>query len=163
MEKVIENFLTYVTVDTESSPESTATPSTAKQHDLAKLLVEQLQKMGAEEIAYDKEHCYVYASVPASKGCEDKPVIGFIAHMDTSPAMSGAGVKPRIIENYDGKDIVLNQEKQMIMRVGDCSLQTMLILWMVRDCLSWDCPARICVQVAVISTGSTSMPALMIW
>lgn len=119
MEKVIENFLAYVKVDTESSEESATTPSTAKQHDLAKLLVEQLQKMGAEEIAYDKEHCYVYASVPAVSGCEDVPVIGFIAHMDTSPAVTGAGVKPRMIEDYDGKDIVLNQEKAIVMRTAD--------------------------------------------
>ena len=83
MEKVIENFLTYVRIDTESSEESTTTPSTMKQHDLAGLLVEQLQKMGAEEITYDKERCYVYASVPASAGCENAPVIGFISHMDT--------------------------------------------------------------------------------
>lgn len=91
MEKVIENFLTYVKVDTESSEESNTTPSTMKQHDLAKLLVEQLRKMGAEEIVYDKEHCYVYASVPAAAGCENVPVIGFIAHMDTSPAVTGRG------------------------------------------------------------------------
>ncbi|MBD5458109.1 MAG: peptidase T [Lachnospiraceae bacterium] len=119
MEKVIENFLTYVKVDTESSPESASVPSTAKQHDLAKLLTEQLQKMGAEEIVYDKEHCYVYASVPASAGGENAPVIGFIAHMDTSSAVTGAGVKPRMIENYDGKDIVLNQEKDIVMRTAD--------------------------------------------
>lgn len=119
MEKVIENFLTYVRIDTESSEESVSTPSTAKQHDLAKLLTEQLRKMGAEEIVYEKEHCYVYASVPASAGCENAPVIGFIAHMDTSPAVTGAGVKPRMIENYDGKDIVLHQEKSIVMRTTD--------------------------------------------
>lgn len=119
MEKVIEYFLTYVKVDTESSAKSTATPSTAKQHDLAKILTEQLQEMGAEEIVYDKKHCYVYASVPASAGCENAPVIGFIAHMDTSPAVTGAGVKPRMIENYDGRDIVLNQEKSVVMRTAD--------------------------------------------
>ncbi|MDE7277174.1 MAG: peptidase T, partial [Lachnospiraceae bacterium] len=119
MVKVIENFLTYVKVDTESSEESASTPSTAKQHDLARLLVEQLQKMGAEEITYDKECCYVYATVPAAPGCEDAPVVGFIAHMDTSPAVTGAGVKPHIIENYDGKDIVLNQEKNIVMRTAD--------------------------------------------
>ena len=119
MEKVIERFLEYVGMDTESSEESTSMPSTMKQHDLAALLARQLKEMGAEEIVYDKEHCYVYASVPASAGCEDMPVIGFIAHMDTSPAITGAGVKPRIIENYDGEDIVLNQEKQIITRVAD--------------------------------------------
>lgn len=119
MKKVIENFLTYVEIDTQSSEENLETPSTQKQHNLAELLVRQLTEMGAEEITYDKEHCYVYASVPASKGCENAPVIGFIAHMDTAPAVTGAGVKPRIIENYDGKDILLNQEKQIVMKVED--------------------------------------------
>ena len=99
MTKVIENFLEYVKIDTQSSEESTDTPSTPKQHDLAKVLVKQLQEMGAEEITYDEEHCYVYATVPASAGCGDAPVIGFIAHMDTSPAVTGAGVKPRIVED----------------------------------------------------------------
>lgn len=119
MKKVIENFLTYVEIDTQSSEENLETPSTQKQHNLAELLVRQLTEMGAEEITYDKEHCYVYASVPASKGCENAPVIGFIAHMDTAPAVTGAGVKPRIVENYDGKDILLNQEKQIVMKVED--------------------------------------------
>ena len=119
MEKVIDNFLKYITIDTESSEDSTSLPSTMKQHDLASLLEKQLQEMGAEEIVYDKEHCYIYASIPASAGCEDAPVIGFIAHMDTSPAMSGAGVKPRIIEDYNGEDIVLNEEKKIITRVAD--------------------------------------------
>lgn len=119
MEKVIELFLEYVQIDTESAEESTTMPSTMKQHDLAALLEKQLQEMGAEEIVYDKEHCYVYASIPATAGCGDAPVIGFIAHMDTSPAVTGAGVKPRIIENYDGRDIVLNEEKQVVMRVAD--------------------------------------------
>lgn len=119
MEKVIENFLTYVKIDTESSEDSTSTPSTEKQHDLAKLLAEQLKKMGAEEIVYDQEHCYVYASVPASKDCEKAPMIGLIAHMDTAPAVTGAGVKPRMVEDYDGKDIVLNQEKGIVMKTAD--------------------------------------------
>ncbi len=119
MEKVIENFLEYVCIDTESSEDSTSMPSTAKQHDLASLLEKQLRKIGAEEIVYDKEHCYIYASVPASAGCGDAPVIGFIAHMDTSPAMAGGGVKPRIIENYGGEDIVLNEEKGITTRVAD--------------------------------------------
>lgn len=119
MEKVIENFLTYVKIDTESSEESTSTPSTMKQHDLAEVLVEQLKQMGAEEITYDKERCYVYASVPAVPGCENAPILGFIAHMDTSPAVTGAGVKPRIIENYDGQDILLHQEKNIVMHTAD--------------------------------------------
>ena len=119
MERVIENFLQYVTIDTQSSEESSSTPSTSKQHDLAAVLEKQLREMGAEEITYDKEHCYVYATVPATAGCEQAPVIGFIAHMDTSPAVTGTGVKPRIVEDYDGKDLVLHQEKQIVMKVAD--------------------------------------------
>ena len=119
MERVIEKFLAYVKIDTESSEGSTTMPSTMKQHDLATLLEKELREMGAEEITYDKEHCYVYASIPASMGQEDAPVMGFIAHMDTSPAVTGAGVKPRIIEDYDGEDIVLHAEKQVVMRVAD--------------------------------------------
>ena len=97
MTKTIEKFLRYVKVDTQSDETSATNPSTAKQHDLAKLLVEELEAMGASEITYDMEHCYVYASVPATPGCEDAVTLGFIAHMDTSPAVSGAGVKPRIV------------------------------------------------------------------
>ena len=123
MSRVIENFLEYVKIDTESAEGSETTPSTLKQHDLARLLARQLQEMGAQEITYDKERCYVYASVPASKGYENAPVLGFIAHMDTSPAVSGADVKPRIIEDYDGKDIVLiegsEDTAQVILKVAD--------------------------------------------
>ena len=119
MSKVIEKFLNYVKIDTQSDESSTACPTTAKQHNLAKLLVKELEAMGADEITYDKEHCYVYATVPATKGCENRPVLGFIAHMDTAPAVTGENVKPRIIENYDGKDIVLNEEKNIVMKVSD--------------------------------------------
>ena len=119
MSKVIEKFLNYVKIDTRSDENSTACPTTAKQHNLAKLLVKELEAMGADEITYDKEHCYVYATVPATKGCENRPVLGFIAHMDTAPAVTGENVKPRIIENYDGKDIVLNEEKNIVMKVSD--------------------------------------------
>lgn len=119
MEKVIENFLQYVKIDTESAEGSVSTPSTQKQHDLAKVLAGQLETMGAEEVVYDRERCYVYASIPASEGCTGAPVLGFIAHMDTSPAAAGAGVKPRIVKDYDGNDIVLNEEKQIVMHVAD--------------------------------------------
>ena len=119
MSRVIEKFLNYVKIDTRSDENSTACPTTAKQHDLAKLLVKELEEMGAEDITYDTEHCYVYASIPASEGCDGRPVLGFIAHMDTSPAVTGENVKPRIIENYDGKDIVLSEEKNIVMKVSD--------------------------------------------
>ncbi len=119
MSKVIEKFLNYVKIDTRSDENSTACPTTAKQHNMAKLLVKELEEMGAEDITYDTEHCYVYASIPASEGCDGRPVLGFIAHMDTAPAVTGENVKPRIIENYDGKDIVLNEEKNIVMKVSD--------------------------------------------
>lgn len=119
MSKAVEKFLKYVVIDTQSREDSGACPSTEKQHNLAKLLVKELEEMGAEEITYDREHCYVYAGIPATRGMEDKPVIGLIAHMDTSPAVTGENVKPGIIENYDGKDIILNEEKKIVMKVED--------------------------------------------
>ncbi len=117
--RTIEYFLQYVMIDTQSDETTGVTPSTPKQHELAELLARQLQDMGAEEIAYDREHCYLYATIPATTGCENAPVLGFIAHMDTSPAVSGAGVKPRIIENYDGKDILLNEAENIVLSVSD--------------------------------------------
>ena len=119
MEKVTDRFLRYVQIDTQSDEEGTGTPTTEKQHELARLLVEELTEMGAEEITYDKEHCYVYASIPATEGMEKKPVMGFISHMDTSPAVSGANVRPRIITAYDGEDIVLNSGLGIVMKTAD--------------------------------------------
>ena len=116
---LIDRFLKYVSIDTCSDEESDTSPSTAKQHALAEVLSAQLQDMGAEDVFYDTEHCYVYATIPAAKGCENSPVIGFIAHMDTSPAMSGANVKPRIVREYDGKDIVLNAQENIVLKVSD--------------------------------------------
>lgn len=115
----VERFLRYVKVDTQSDEDSQTVPSTQKQHELAELLEKELREMGAAEITYDREHCYVYASVPASKGFEDRPTLGFIAHMDTSPAVTGADVKPRIVETYDGGDILLNSEREIVMRPAD--------------------------------------------
>lgn len=119
MSATIDYFLQYAQIDTQSDEDSHTTPSTAKQHNLAKLLVEQLEKMGAAEITYDREHCYVYASIPASEGCENAPVLGFIAHLDTSPAVTDTGVKPRIVENYNGEDIVLNEQENIVLRTED--------------------------------------------
>lgn len=119
LSKTIQNFLRYVTIDTQSDETTGTTPSTAKQHDLAVLLERQLREMGAEEITYDRERCYLYASIPASEGCENAPVLGYIAHMDTSPAVTGADVKPRIVEHYDGEDILLNAEKNIVLSTAD--------------------------------------------
>ena len=121
MEKLnpVERFLRYVQFDTQSDENANASPSTAKQHELAKALAAELKEMGAKEVTYDKKHCYVYATIPATKGFETAPTLGFIAHMDTSPAVTGANVKPRIIKKYDGKDIVLNKKKQIVMKVEE--------------------------------------------
>ncbi len=118
---VVEKFLLYVRIDTQSLEQySGKVPSTDKQWDLAHLLRDELLIMGASNVRLDKEHCYVYAEIPASldEG-ESAPAIGFIAHMDTSEAVSGKDVKPQIIENYDGKDIVLNEELGIVTRVSD--------------------------------------------
>jgi tripeptide aminopeptidase len=119
MSKTIDNFLQYIKIDTRSEDNTGTFPSTQKQHNLAKLLAGQLEAMGAEEITYDREHCYVYASIPASRGCENVPVLGLVAHMDTAPVVSGRDVKPRIVENYDGNDIVLNEKENIILKAAD--------------------------------------------
>lgn len=116
---VIERFLEYVKIDTCSDNDSKTSPSSFKQHDLASLLYEQLQEMGAREVHYDRTHCYVYGAILASEGYEDVPAVGFIAHMDTSPAMSGTNVKPRIVEKYDGQDIVLNEVLNIVLKTAD--------------------------------------------
>ena len=106
---LVERFLKYVSFDTQSSEESGVTPSTDKQMVFARFLKTELEQLGLEDIELD-EHGYLYATLPANT---DKPVptVGFIAHMDTSPDCSGANVNPRIVENYDGSDIVLCAEE----------------------------------------------------
>lgn len=118
MSKLIENFLRYVAIDTKSDEESETMPSTAKQHNLAELLVDELTALGIQNV-YDREHCYVYGFLEATEGFENAPALGFIAHMDTSPAVSGTNVKARIVENYDGKDIVLNKDKQIVLKTEE--------------------------------------------
>lgn len=115
-EKVLSRFLNYVSIDTQSDPNSTTTPSTQKQFDLAKVLVKELEEMGLEDITLD-ERCYIMAKLPGNT--EGISPIGFISHMDTSPDISGKDVKPRIIENYDGKDIVLNEELGIVTTLKD--------------------------------------------
>lgn len=115
---VIDRFLTYVKFDTQSDEKTNTSPSTMKQHKLAALLAEELEEIGAEDVFYDKEHCYVYCSIPSntSKKCA---AIGFIAHIDTADAVTGENVKPAIIKNYAGKDIVLNKKDKITMSVKD--------------------------------------------
>lgn len=119
MSVTIDRFLEYVKIDTGSDENTGTMPSTMKQHNLAALLVRQLEQLGATEITYDKEHCYVYASIPATKGYEDSPVLGLIAHMDTSPAVTGENVKPRIVSNYDGGEVLLNEEQSIVLSPRD--------------------------------------------
>ena len=107
-----DRFLKYVAIDTQSDENSESFPSTAKQFDLLNLLVEEMNALGLEDVTIDK-YGYVMGTIPASKGKEFAPVIGFLAHVDTSPDMSGKNVRPRIIEEYDGKDIVLNPSLTM--------------------------------------------------
>ena len=103
---VKEKFLDYVRFDTQSDETSATIPSTEKQKTLGAHLVEEMQRIGIADARMD-EHGYVYGSIPAN--CEKKNTIGFIAHMDTSPDFSGKDEKPRVIEQYDGGDIVLNE------------------------------------------------------
>ena len=119
MSRVIELFLQYIKIDTQSCEDSKTIPSTLKQHELATLLYEELTNMGADEIEYNKEHCYVYATIPAVAGFENAPVLGLVAHMDTSPAMTGYNVSPRIISSYNGGDILLNEAEKIIMKPAD--------------------------------------------
>ncbi len=115
----LDRFLQYVKIDTQSDEDSNTHPSTTKQHQLALLLSEELQAMGAQNVFYDRENCYVYATIPPSEGYETKKILGFIAHMDTSPAVSGENVLPKIVKNYDGGDILLNEKQDIWMKVSD--------------------------------------------
>ncbi|WZL89708.1 peptidase T [Salinimicrobium sp. 3283s] len=112
-QQIIDRFLSYVKIDTQSDETSESTPSTEKQWDLANKLKAELETMGMQEVSIDT-HAYVMATLP-SNVAHDVPVIGFVAHFDTTPDFSGTNVNPQIIENYDGKDIVLNKEKNIIL------------------------------------------------
>ena len=110
---ITNRFISYVTIDTESDPDNPAFPSTEKQWNLAKVLEKELIEIGLEDIELD-ENCYIMATLPSNLDY-DVPTIGFISHIDTSPDFTGANVNPQIIENYDGKDIVLNKEQNIIL------------------------------------------------
>lgn len=112
-QRIIDRFFGYVKIDTQSDPKSESTPSTEKQWDLANKLVEELKQIGMQEVSID-ENAYVMATLPANVSHE-VPVIGFVAHFDTTPDFSGTNVNPQIIENYDGGDIVLNKEKDIVL------------------------------------------------
>jgi tripeptide aminopeptidase len=110
---IIDRFISYITIDTESDPNSETTPSTAKQWDLANKLAEELKAIGLNDVSID-ENAYIMATLPSNVD-HDVPTVGFISHFDTSPDFTGANVKPQIIENYDGKDIILNKEQNIVL------------------------------------------------
>ena len=115
MDQIVNRFLKYVSFDTQSDEASSSTPSTEKQFRLAEYLVEELRAVGLEEVEMDAQG-YVYATLPSNVE-HAVPTIGFIAHIDTSPDASGANVQPRIVQNYDGTDIVLDAEAGIVTAV----------------------------------------------
>ena len=112
-QRLIDRFVGYVTVDTQSDPTSNTTPSTKKQWDLANKLVKELKAIGLEDITID-ENAYIMATLPSNVDTK-VPIIGFIAHFDTSPDFSGTNVQPKIVEDYNGGDIVLNKEQNIVL------------------------------------------------
>lgn len=115
--EVVNRFIKYVKFDTESNTETGLTPSTPGQMVLAREIEKELREMGLEDISLD-DNCYLMATLPANTD-KDLPSVGFIAHLDTSPDLTGANVNPRIVENYDGKIIVLNSEKNILLSPED--------------------------------------------
>ncbi len=117
-QEVLDRFLRYVKYDTQSSEESESYPSTEKQKEFLKLLEEELKELGASDVEMD-QYGYVMATVPANTSKESVPTVGFIAHVDTSPEVSGAGVKPIVWENYQGQDLVLPGDSSQVLRFSE--------------------------------------------
>jgi tripeptide aminopeptidase len=118
-ESILEKFLKYVAIDTQSNESSETTPSTQIQFDLAKILVEELKTLGIKDADVDN-HCYIYATIPSNLSNDKKvPTIGFLAHLDTSPDSPGKDVKPQVIKNYQGGDIVLPADKNIVIRMDE--------------------------------------------
>jgi tripeptide aminopeptidase len=113
MQHIIDRFISYVTIDTESDPNSDTCPSSEKQWDLANKLVDELKAMGMEDVTIDK-HAYIMATLPSNVD-HSVPTIGFVSHFDTTPDYTGANVKPQIIPNYNGGDILLNKEENIVL------------------------------------------------
>ncbi len=116
---VTDRFLSYVAVDTQSAEDAPCVPSTDKQRVLGRMLAEELRSLGAADVYFDEEHCYVYGHIPATDGGAAKRTLGFLAHMDTSPDASDTDVKPRIVSDYDGGDIVLNDDGPIVLKTAD--------------------------------------------
>lgn len=110
---LIDRFISYVTIDTESDPNSDTTPSSAKQWDLARKLADELEAMGMSDVTID-DNAYIMATLPSNVSHE-VPTIGFVAHFDTTPDFTGKDVNPQIIENYDGGDIILNADQNLVL------------------------------------------------
>ncbi len=114
---IVDRFIKYVRIDTQSNENNTQTPSTQKQFNLAKEVEKEAVEMGLSDVSLDN-NCYLMATLPANTK-KSVPTIGFIAHFDTSPDMSGENVNPRIVKTYDGKDIVLNESKEVVLSPDD--------------------------------------------
>ena len=113
MQHIIDRFISYVTIDTESDASSNTTPSTEKQWDLANKLVEELKQIGLQDVTID-ENAYIMATLQSNVD-HDVPTIGFVSHFDTTPDFTGANIKPQIVKNYDGGDIILNKEQNIVL------------------------------------------------
>ncbi len=118
-EQVKIRLLRYSQIDTQSQPYSGHWPTTDKQRDLAHLLRDEMIEIGVSDVYMDEAGCVVYGRIPSNMPGDNGTAVGFIAHMDTAPDASGIGVKPWVLENYDGGDIVLNREKSIVMRAAD--------------------------------------------
>jgi tripeptide aminopeptidase len=119
---LLDRFLAYVKIDTQSAEDSDRVPSTNKQFNLAKVLVEELKTLGLSQVKLDEHHCYVYATVPSNLPPDyphNVPPIAFIAHLDTSPSVTGANVNPRVIAGYKGGDIILPADTSLIIKVKE--------------------------------------------
>ncbi|SFB30149.1 tripeptide aminopeptidase [Acetitomaculum ruminis DSM 5522] len=123
--KLIERFLKYVSIDTQSDEDSESSPTTKKQFDLANILAEELKELGLE-VSMDTKHCYVYGYLEKRGDISNNNALGFIAHMDTSPEASGKNVKTRIIENYQGKDELLSEKEfpELLNHIGEDLIAT---------------------------------------
>jgi len=117
MDNILERFLRYVKIDTQSDEESKANPSTEKQFDLGRMLEKELKEIGFQNVELD-ENCNLWAEIKSNTK-KDIPTIGFIAHMDTATEISGKNVNPQVIENYNGRDIILNKEEDVILSTDD--------------------------------------------
>ncbi len=119
MEQVLDKFLRYVSFDTQSVENVDEFPSSSNQKVLGKILAQELCDMGVQDVFFDENYGYVYAKIPASKGCSCSKKIGFIAHMDTSPAASGKNIQAQLHRNYDGGALLLNEERNIYLSPKD--------------------------------------------